>query len=100
MRFIAAVLLACASVSASAGTVYYVDLVNNDSSSIVALDVAPAGGARFQSVLPGNGPLRAGAATTVALRSAGAGCVRDLRIGFADGRVATKRGVDLCALRR
>ena len=100
MRFIVAAVLAGACVSASAGTVYYVDVVNNDASSIVALDAAPAGSGRFAPALRGGDPLRAGATATVALRAAGDGCRRDLRIRFADGRIANKPDVNLCTLQR
>ena len=100
MKPIVAALLAGASVSASAGTVYYVDVVNNDASSVIAVDAAPAGSTHFAAVLRGSDALATGFGATLALRAAGDGCRRDLRITFADGRVATKHGVNLCALRR
>jgi len=100
MRSIAAALLAGACVSASANTVYYVDVVNNDARSIVALDAAPAGSARFAPVLRGSDGVRSGAAATLAVRVAGGGCRRDLRIRFDDGRIATKRDVNFCTLQR
>jgi len=96
-KFLATAMFAVLSTSASAGTVYYVDIVNSAPHAIVALESAPAGSGRFHAVLadgrtlPGNG-----ASATVAIRKADAGCLRDLRARFADGHVAVRRDVDLC----
>ena len=83
--------------SASAGMVYYLDLVNTASVNVVSFEVAEPGSTRFHSVidkvLEGNG-----ASATVAIRIGDGGCRRDMRIGFADGRVATHHDLDLCAL--
>ena len=72
--------------SASAGMVYYLDLVNTASVNVVSFEVAEPGSTRFHSVidkvLEGNG-----ASATVAIRIGDGGCRRDMRIGFADGRV-------------
>ena len=95
--FGAIALLAAAASPASAGPVYYLDLVNSSPSSIVSFDVAAAGSERFQSVLtertmlPGHG-----ASATVAIRKGDAGCRRDLRVGYADGHVATYHDFDVC----
>ncbi len=99
MRIILAAALTLASSVASAGTVYYVDLVNTATSDIVSLEVARAGSERFHALRLGAVPLQEGAATTVAIRNSNDGCLRDLRVVFADGRVVTHRGFDLCAQR-
>jgi hypothetical protein len=94
---LAAALLAAATSPAFAGPVYYVDLINTSPSNIVAFDVAPAGASRFHSVLPGNATLQGGStAATVAIRKGEDGCLRDLRIRFADGHVLMQRDFDVC----
>ena len=99
MRYlIAAACLVLMSASASASAVYRVHFVNNAASSIVALDVAPAGTARYRPVFTGRAPLASGVASSVAIHGAHDGCRRDFRITFADGKVANQR-IDLCALR-
>jgi hypothetical protein len=99
MRVILAAALAMASSGVGAGTVYYVDLVNTATSNIVALEVARAGSERFHALRLDAAPLHAGAAATVAIRKGNDGCLRDLRVVFADGRVVTHRGFDVCAQR-
>jgi hypothetical protein len=96
MRAILAATLMLATNCVSAGTVYHVDLVNNATSSIVSLEVARAGSTRFRALrldtsLPGGG-----ASATVAIRKGDDGCLRDLRVGLADGRVLTHRRLDVC----
>src|SRR5258708_31399266 len=82
---------------ASAGPVYYVDIVNTAANDVVSFEVAPAGSDRFRSVLLGNAPLRGGGeAATIAIRKGDDGCTRDFRIGFSDGRVVTHRSFNLC----
>ncbi len=90
-------LLAVLSNAASADVVYYVDLINTAPNSITSFEVALPGTDRFHSVLPGNAPIHGGGeSATVAIRRGDNGCLRDLRIGFADGRVLTHRGFNIC----
>jgi hypothetical protein len=99
MRTLVLVSLLAAAASANAGTstVYYVNLLNNAPNSIVALGVAPSGSERFVSALPGNAPLPGnGRESTVAIRGGDAGCLRDLRVVYADGRTETHRDIDIC----
>lgn len=95
----AAAALMLAASATSAATVYYVDLVNNAPSSIVALDIARTGSDHFHPLLRGNTTLPgAGAPSTVVIRLGDDGCLRDLRVRFADGHTATHRGFDVCRL--
>lgn len=95
---LATALLAGALHPAHAGTVYYIDLTNAAPGAIVAFDVAQPGTERFHSVLPGHAPLPGdGAAATITVRKGDGGCLRDLRVRFADGRSRTHRNFDLCA---
>jgi len=98
MRVILAAALTVASSGASAGTVYYVDLVNTTTSSIVSFEVARTGSERFHALRLG-APLQGGAGATIAIRKNDDGCLRDLRVVFADGRIVTHRGFDVCAQR-
>ncbi len=96
--FAFAALCAVTSSPAFAGTVYELDLVNSSQSGIVSFEVARAGSDRFHAARFVTTPLQAGGeSATVQIREADSGCRRDLRIGFADGRVLTERGFDLCA---
>jgi hypothetical protein len=99
MRVILAAALTLASGVVSADTVYYVDLVNTATSNIVSLEVARTGSERFHALRLGGAPVQRGAAVTVAIRKSNDGCLRDLRVVFADGRVVTHRGFDVCAQR-
>jgi hypothetical protein len=90
-------LLAGLSNAASADVVYYVDLFNTSPRSITSFEIALPGSDRFHSILPGDVPLRGGGeSTTLAIRKGDEGCLRDLRIGFADGRVLTHRHFNIC----
>lgn len=96
-KFLIFALLAGASNFASAGTVYYFDLVNTAASTVTAFDIALPRSERFNSILPGNAPLPGGGeSVTVALRKGDDGCLRDLRIGFADGHVLMYRDFNIC----
>ena len=91
------VLLAGLSNLAAADTVYYIDMVNTAPSSITSLAMAMPGTNRFQSVLPGETPLRGGGeSVTVAIRKGDEGCLRDLRVGFADGRILVHPNFNIC----
>lgn len=97
MRAVLAASLILATNCVSAGTVYHVDLVNKATSSIVSIEVARGGSTRYHALhfavvpLPGGGE-----SATVAIRQGDDGCLRDLRVGLADGRVVTQRGLDVC----
>jgi hypothetical protein len=79
----------------------YLDVVNTASSSIASFAVAPAGGASFRDIALGDRPLRGGGdSVTIALDQADGGCLRDLRIRFADGRVLVQKGLDVCKVHR
>jgi hypothetical protein len=83
--------------NARAATVYYLDLVNNAASDVVAFDVARAGSETFHPLLRAGATLRGhGAASTVAIRLGDDGCRRDLRVRFADGATRSFRDFDLC----
>jgi hypothetical protein len=93
---VAAICVATA-IPASAGTVYFLDLVNNAASSVVAFDVARPGSERYHSVLYPEQTLPGGGKpASVAIRLGEDGCLRDLRIRFADNHVVTHRGFDIC----
>jgi len=99
MRALVLFLLLVAAVSADAATstVYYVNLLNNAPNSIVAFGVAPSGSEHFVSALPGNAPLPGnGRESTITIRGGDAGCLRDLRVVYSDGRTETHRDVDVC----
>ena len=95
-KFLIGVLFAWQSCLAEAGTVHYVDFVNTSASDIVSFEVARPGSSRFHPVLGRNKRLPGGAPATIAIRQDDDGCLRDLRMGFADGHVRIWRGFDLC----
>ena len=90
--------LAAASGAAIADPVYYVEL-SYPVGRITSFEAAARGSERFRSVpmdsRPGEG---SGGAVTVALRKGDGDCLRDLRIGFADGRRIVRRDFDVCKL--
>ena len=95
--FASAALCAVISSPALAGTVYELDLVSSSQSGIVSFEVARTGSDRFHAARFVTAPLQdGGESATVQIREDGSGCRRDLRIGFADGRVLIERGFDLC----
>jgi hypothetical protein len=86
--------------AASAETVHYIDLINTAKSSILSFAVAPSGSGDFRTVSLGDKPLHGGGdSTTVAIRGDDQGCLRDLRTGFADGRVLIQRDFNVCKYR-
>jgi hypothetical protein len=96
-KLIVALLATAFAAPVFAETVYYVDIVNTSPSDVVAFDAAPAGSTHFRSVLPGGARLQGGGeSATIAIRKGDAGCRRDLRIAFDDGRVLTHRGFNIC----
>ena len=95
---LAAALCVAAAGKVSAATLYDVEIVNQAPSSIVAFDVAPAGSRHFRSALHGNAALPGNGGSGVIAIRAGDGCLRDLRVRFADGRVVARDNFDLCAI--
>ncbi len=97
---LAAALLLVASTAARAGTTHYVDFINTADSSVTSLQVAAAGSDQFRAIRLGSAPLQGGGALmTFAVGNDAAGCLHDLRIGFADGRVLTHHAFDVCKYR-
>jgi len=86
----------------SAGAVaqtHYVDFYNTAPASVIHVETAPAGTLIFQPVALGDHPLHGGGdSLTLALPYA-EGCLRDLRITFADGRLLEHKGFDVCKYR-
>lgn len=75
---------------------HYLDIYNTAPSALVAFAVAPAGSGAFRD-LPLGGSLRGGGdSTTVAVNG---GCLRDLRLVFADGRVLMHKDFNVCRYR-
>lgn len=96
-KFLIFGLLAGLSNLAVASTVYYLDLINTAASSVTSFDIALPGSDRFHSVLPGQVPLRGGGeSATITIRKGQDGCLRDMRIGFADGHVLMHRNFNIC----
>lgn len=93
-----AVLLAALSNAASAGVVYYVDLAAEAGSHITSFEIATHGSERFHTVPIKVEPQGAVDAVTIAIRRGEGDCLRDLRIGFADGRRIVRRDFDVCKL--
>ncbi|HEX6834802.1 MAG TPA: hypothetical protein VF132_14790 [Rudaea sp.] len=93
-------LLLFAALPAVAGAqTYYLDVINTAPSSLVALAVAPAGTHAFRPIVPAGGAVHGGGdAFTIAL-DRNDGCLRDLRLSFADGRVLERNGFDVCKFR-
>lgn len=91
-------LLLAGSSPAVADDVHYLDLVNTAPASLTAFAVATAATDDWHAVELGDAPLQGGGdSTTVAIR--GAGCLRDLRSTFRDGRVLIQRDFDVCRYR-
>ena len=93
-KFVVAVLLAALSNIAAADVVYQIDLAY-PANRIVSFEVAARGSDRFHAM-----PIRAqdsNGSVTVAITKGQGNCVRDLRIGFADGR---RVAISMCASSR
>jgi hypothetical protein len=79
---------------------HYVDVYNTAPASVSAFESAPAGSAAYQRANLGSAPLRGGGdSVTLKFDGADAGCLRDLRITFADGRVLEHAGFNVCRYR-
>lgn len=77
---------------------HYLDIYNTAPSSLVAFAVAPAGSGTFHDYPLGTKPVQGGGdSMTVAL--SGEGCLRDLRLSFADGRVLEQKDFNVCKYR-
>lgn len=91
------VLLAGLSNPAAADAVYYIDIVNTAPNNITSLEMALRGSNQFHSILPGNEPVHGGGeSVTVAVRRGNDGCLRDLRVGFSDGRTLVHPDFNIC----
>jgi hypothetical protein len=98
IKILLAAALAGLSNLASADVAYYVDLTDNVR-HITSFDVAMPGSDRFRHLLISSRPFaESGSAITIVIREGDSGCMRDLRIGFADGSRIVQRNFDLCAL--
>ncbi|MFT3790683.1 MAG: hypothetical protein QM741_06320 [Rudaea sp.] len=94
-KIVVAMLLAVLSNAAFADVLYHVDLARTGA-RIISFEVAARGSDRFHSVPISI--LGAGDTVTVSIRRAEGDCIRDLRIGFADGHRVVRRDFDICRL--
>lgn len=83
-------------VPAVGATRNYVEIFNTASSSIVSFESAAAGSERFQPIALAGAPLQGGGASATVALDGSDGCLRDLRIVFANGRVLLQRDFDVC----
>lgn len=97
-RICLAVLLTGLSNLASAEAVYYFDLRAEAGSRIVSFEIAARGSGRFHPVPIKFSPLNPDEIVTVAIRNGDHDCLRDLRIGLADGRSVVRHDFDICRL--
>lgn len=72
----------------------YFDLVNASHDSVTSLAVAPAGSDDYARIDLGP-PLRGGV-TPATVEMPDGDCLRDVRVGFADGRTLLYPGIDVC----
>lgn len=94
-KLVIAMLLATLSNVAFADMIYHIDLAYADD-HITSFEVAARGSDRFHAV-----PIQVqspGDTVTVAIRRTSGDCIRDLRIGFANGRRVVHRDFDICKL--
>jgi hypothetical protein len=87
--------LAAACAHASAAPVRYLDIVNASYDSVTSVAVAAAGDAGFRELMMG-APLRGGTTSTTIELPPDGGCLRDLRVAFADGRTLLYPRIDVC----
>lgn len=91
---------ACAMLPAFAGAqTRYLEIYNDAPSSLVSLAAAPAGTNAFRDLALGDRPLPGGGHAVTVEFDSEAGCRRDLRATFADGRQTVSRGFDVCRYR-
>jgi hypothetical protein len=96
--FIIGVLLSTCSTSSADG-MHYLELVNTAPATITAFAIADAGNDDWRDMSLGAKVLRGGGESTTIGIELGAGCRRDLRTTFADGRILLQRGFDVCKYR-
>lgn len=93
-------LFACAMLPAAAGAqTRYLEIYNDAPSSLVSLASAPAGTDAYRDLALGDRPLQGGGHAVTVELDGKAGCRRDLRATFADGRQTVSRGFDVCRYR-
>ena len=79
---------------------YYLDVYNTAPSSLVGIAAAPAGSGSFRDLRLADRPVHGGGdSATVAFDKADGGCLRDLRLTFADGRVLAQQSFNVCKFR-
>jgi hypothetical protein len=97
-KILLAAVLAGLSNLASADVAYYVDLTDNVR-RITSFEIAKPGSSHFRPVLVNSHPFAdSGNTVTIVVRESDGSCLRDLRIGFADGSRVVQHDFDLCAL--
>ena len=80
---------------ATAVPVYYVDVVNDATSSVASFSVGMPDGSRWERLAVDSRSLQANSAATLALQHEG-GCLRNFLVDFVDGRQMTVKGFDIC----
>ncbi len=94
-KIVVALLLAVLSNAAMAEMVYEIDL-SDGADRITSFEIAAHGSDRFRPV-----PIKvldSGNGVTISVRQGDGGCIRDLRIVFADGHRLVRRDFDICKL--
>lgn len=91
-----AMIVICAMPAVAGAQSHYLNIYNTAPSSLVGIATAPAGSRAFREVPLGGKPVQGGGdSTTVAFDGKG-GCLRDLRLTFADGRVLMNKDFNVC----
>ena len=78
---------------------HYLDIYNTAPSSLVSIAIAPAGTAAFHESSFAEQPVHGGGDSVTVAIDGDAGCARDLRLSFADGRVLEHKRFDVCKFR-
>jgi len=99
MRALMTGLLLSACTSTHATGLHYLDLVNTAPVTMTAFAIADPGSDDWREIPLGATALRGGGESTRIGIEHGAGCRRDLRATFADGRILLQRGFDVCKYR-
>ena len=86
----------CAMPAVASAQSHYLNIYNTAPSSIVAIATAPAGSRAFRELPLGGKPVQGGGDSTTVAFDGKADCLRDLRLSFADGRVLTHKGFNVC----
>lgn len=99
MRTALLALIAAIPAIASAQT-YYLDIYNTAPESLVSFAQARAGSGAFHPIVLADHPVQGGGdSATVAFQKSDGGCLRDLRLTFADGRTLIHPRFDVCRFR-